>query len=125
MVPVLVSTIPLVPPLVEIFANVTPLAPMVVFVMLSAVVVSGVVAPMVLFAPVTLTVPPPVAVNAVFAPVFKLSPPEKLIVAPALLVRLIPVLPALSVMRPLNVTVPPVLFWTLTERAVLLVIAPL
>src|ERR1700719_3167450 len=66
-VPVVLRRIPLVPPLDEIFWNVTPLAPIVVLAMLRAVVVIADVLPM-LFVPVTLTTPPLVAVKAVLPP---------------------------------------------------------
>src|SRR5215813_6735350 len=82
---------PFVPPFAETLLNVTPLAPIVVFdtFRAAAVVVASVLTMDVLFW-VTLTVPPPVAVNAALAPVLSARPPVKLIVAPVLLVRLTP-----------------------------------
>ena len=77
MLPVLLSTIPLAAPLAEMLRNVRPLAPIVVLATLSAVpvvVVSvftsvPVAAGLHGFSSQTLTVPPPVAVNAELAPV--------------------------------------------------------
>jgi hypothetical protein len=63
--------------------------------------------------PVTLTVPPPVAANAGFAPVLEVRPPVKLIVAPVLVDRLMPL--PLSLMAPLNSAVPPVRLLTSTD----------
>src|SRR4051794_40653171 len=79
------------PPFDEMLRNVIPLPPIVVFATFSAVplVVASVLMMLELFW-VTLTVPPPVAVNAVLVPVLRATPPVKLIVAPVLLVRLMP-----------------------------------
>src|SRR5262249_42646084 len=106
---------PLDAPLAEMLRNVAPLAPIVVLTMFTPgpVVVEAVL----LFAPVvTATVPPPVAVKPVPLVVVIAKPPlEKLIVAPALLVRETAVLaPVLKVLlAPLNVIVPLVQFCTL------------
>jgi len=67
----------------------------------------------VLVAPVTLTVPPAVAVKAALPPVAAASPPLKLIVAPVLLARSTPV--PLSATAPTSPTVPPVRLWIETE----------
>ena len=67
-----------------------------------------------------MTVPPPVTVKAAFVPVERASPPLKLIVAPVFVANEIPV--SVSVIAPLNVTVPPVRPVTLTERALPLAI---
>src|SRR5262245_23247736 len=92
---------------------------MVVLLMLSAVPVPEL---MVLPEPVTLTVPPPVAAKALLAPVLRVSPPLKVIVAPVLLFSKISV--PVSLIDPESVTVPPERFWTDTERpAVLLMLA--
>ena len=64
--PVVLRTIPLAAPLAEMAWNVTLLDPIVVLAMFSAV---PVVVVRVFAAPVTLTTPPFVAVNALFAPV--------------------------------------------------------
>ena len=89
--PVLLSTIPFAPPFAEMLRNVSPLAPIVVWVTLTAV---PVVVAIVFAAPVTLTVPPlvaagpgPVAVKPALPPVESVRPPVKLMVAPVLLVR--------------------------------------
>ena len=76
----------------------------------------------ILFVPLTLTTPPPVAVNAGFAPVFKVIPPVKLIVEPVLDVSEIPA--PVSDIAPLKVTVPTVLPDTLTEFPAVPVIVP-
>ena len=75
--PVLLSTMPLAAPLAEMLWKVRPLAPIVVLATLSAV---PVVVVRVLPAPVTVTVPPPVAVKAALAPVLRVSCPVKLMV---------------------------------------------
>ena len=67
-----------------------------------------VVVAMVLADPATLTVPPPVAVNAGLAPVFSVSAPVKSMLEPVLALRKIPV--PVSVTAPEKVTVPPVRF---------------
>src|SRR5919197_76847 len=100
--PVLLSTIPLAPPVAEIFWKLRPFPPIVVFATLSAGPAPGVVPPIVLLAPVTLTVPPPVAEK--FAAELSVRPPVKLIVAPVLPLRLIPV--PVSEMAPLKAIVP-------------------
>src|SRR5688572_7620918 len=76
--------------------------------------------------PVTLTVPPPVAVKAGLAPVTRRTAPlVKLIVAPVLLVSEIPVPPpVIAVTVPLKATVPPVRFLTSTVRPPELLIEP-
>ena len=103
--------------------KVRPLAPMVVLATFSAV---PVVVASVLAAPVTLTVPPPVAVKAATVPVESWTPPVRLMVAPVLLVRLMPSpVPPVSVMGPEMATVPPVLPVTVTARLVpVLVMSP-
>ena len=95
-----------------------PPAPIVVLATLSAV---AVVVASVLALPVTLTVPPPVAVNAGFAPVLAVTPPEKLIVAPVFEVSEMP-LPFVSLTEPVNDTVSPVRPVTTTELPEVLVI---
>src|SRR5262245_22367079 len=121
---------PLTPPLAEILRKVKPLAPIVVFATFSAVPVGvvSVLTIVVLFC-VTLTVPPPVAVKAGFAPVLSATPPVKLIVAPVLLVRLTPRLLVEDAfatgMPPENETLPPVLPETFTASAVEFVMVPL
>jgi len=121
--PVLNKTMPLPAPVAEILRKVKLLAPIVVFWIFSAVpvVVVSVFTIVVLFC-VAVTVPPPVAVNAAFAPVLRLIPPVKLMVEPVLVVRLIPVPEPLT--APLSETLPPFLLATLTERAALLPIVP-
>ena len=116
--PVVSRTMPLVPPLAEMLRKFKPLAPMFVFATVSAV---PVVVVRVLAEPVTFTVPPPVAVKAEFVLVLEVMPPVKLRVAPVLLVSEMPVLPELSVIRLLKVTVPAVLPVMFTERPALLV----
>src|SRR5919198_1968627 len=103
--PVLLSTIPLAPPVAEIFWKLRPFAPIVVFATLSAGPAPGVVPPIVLLAPVTFTVPPPVAEK--FADELSVTPPLMLTVAPVLVVKETP-LPLLSVIAPESVSVPPV-----------------
>src|ERR1041385_3013022 len=107
--PVLFRMIPLAAPLAEMLRNVTPLAPMLVLVMLRAVLVAAVGVPMVLV-PVTLTV-----LGLTALPLFALKtaavplsviPPEKLNVVLVLVLRLYPC--PLSLMLPPNETVPPV-----------------
>ena len=78
---------------------------------------------MVVLSCVALIVPPPVAVKAAFVVVLAVMPPVKLIVAPVLLVSVMPV--SVSVTRPLNATVPPVLLPMLTECAEPLAMVPL
>src|SRR2546427_9063064 len=113
--PVAFRMMPLVGPLAPVPAlmlrNVNPLAPIVVVATFNAVpvVVVNVFAP-----PITLTVPPPVAVNALFVLVLSVTPPLKLIVAPVFEFRKMPV--PVPVTGPAKVTVPPVLLTTLTCR---------
>ena len=98
--------------------KVRPVAPIVVVETLSAVpaVVERVLTTVVLFC-VALTVPPAVAVNESFAPVLRLMPPVKLIVAPVLEFRMTPVpKPLFEVTAPVRLIVPPVLFWISTTR---------
>src|SRR5919197_1916760 len=116
--PVLLSTIPFAPPVEEIFLKLRPLAPIVVFAPLGAGPAPGVVPPIVLLEPVTFTVPPPVAEK--FAAELSVRPPVKLIVAPPLPLRLMPV--PLSLIEPLKATVPPLRPETVTESPVLPVI---
>src|SRR5215471_7277764 len=95
--PVALSAIPLAAPFDEMVRNVSPLVPIVVLATFSAVpvVVVSVLATAVPvmhgFSSQTLTVPPLVALNAVFAPVDRTRPPEKVIVPLSLLSRLTPV----------------------------------
>src|SRR5438445_13560668 len=92
LVPVLVITMPLdglvLLPVTLILRNVRPLAPMVVFATLSAVpvVVVSVLTIVVLFC-VAVTVPPPVAVKALFAPVDNERPPVNATVAPLVVIE--------------------------------------
>ena len=87
LLPVLLKTTPLVGPLAPVPAltlkNLRPLAPIVVLATFNAV---AVVVVSVFVKPVTLTVPPPVALKAAFAPVESVSVPPKLIVEPVLFV---------------------------------------
>src|SRR5215208_5292627 len=79
-----------------------------------------------LVAPVTLTVPPLMAVKAALAPVERTSPPLKVMVPLSLLSRLTPV-PPVAVTEPVNWTRPgvPVLrFVTSTVRPAALLIVP-
>src|SRR5262245_7209048 len=102
-------------PLAEMLRNVRPLAPIVVLVTLSAVLVGAVDAPMVLV-PVMASVPLLVAVKVELAP-FKVMPPEKLNVDVPLAFRMIPVLLPVALIAPLNVTAPPVRFSMSMARA--------
>src|SRR5436190_24278341 len=114
----------------EMLLKVSPLAPIVVLATLSAVpvVVVSVLTIVVLFW-VALTVPPlvaagpgPVAVTAAFAPVERLSPPVKLIVAPVFELSKMPL--AVLETAPLKATVPPVSFWICTGRPPAVEIVP-
>src|SRR5207247_8737335 len=67
----------------------------------------------VLLAPVTLTVPLPVALRALLLPVLAVTPPVRLIVAPVFPVRLMPV--PVSLIAPLKEVVPPLRPDTVTE----------
>jgi hypothetical protein len=116
--PVLFSTMPLEAPLEAMLRNVMSLTPIVVFTTLSAIPEVVVIT----FPPVTLIVPPPVALKAPFVPVLSDMPPEKLIVAPVLLVRVMPV--PVSVIAPLNVALPPVLLVISTESPEVLLMVP-
>src|SRR5580765_7717438 len=118
LVPVVLSTIPSAAPFDEMLLKFSPLAPIVVFATFSAV---PVVVASVLFDPVTLTVPPPVALNAVFAPVEAMTPPVRLIVAPVLLLRMIPL--PVDETAPPRVTVPAVRPEIATALPALVVIA--
>ena len=110
LVPVVSRSMPLSAPFEEMLWKVRPGAPIVVLATFRAVpeVVVSVFA-----APVTATVPPPVAANAAFAPVLAVTPPVKETVAPVLELRAMPV-PA-SLIGPLKAVVPPVRFATETE----------
>ena len=112
LVPVVSRFMPLSAPFEEMLWKVRPGAPIVVLATFRAVpeVVVSVFA-----APVTATVPPPVAANAAFAPVLAVTPPVKETVAPVLELRVMPV-PASSI-GPLKAVVPPVRFATDTECA--------
>src|SRR5215213_7325335 len=101
------------PPLELILTNVSPPAPMVVFVTLRAV---PVVAASVLVAPVTVTVPPPVAAKAALAPVERVTPPVKEIVEPVLLDNETPP-PEVTLSVPAYATVVPLTLFA-TENAV-------
>ena len=106
--------IPLFPPFDSTLSNVTLEVPIFILLKLTAV---AVVVTILLPLPVTFKVPPPVAVNASFAAVERVSCPERLIVAPVLLLINIPVLLALApTIVPLNVMVPPSLLRTCKER---------
>src|SRR5262245_50250716 len=89
--PVLLRTMPLVGPLAavpaEMLRKVGPRAPMFVLVTFRAV---PVVVAIVLVEPVTLTVPPPVALKALLAPVDNVTPPLNVIVPLVLLVSEMP-----------------------------------
>src|SRR5215469_11864218 len=113
-VPVLDRLIPGLAPLDETAWKFSPPVPIVVPDTLTAV---AVVVVAVLPDPVAVTVPPPVAENAVFPPVLRVSVPPKLIVAPVLPLSEIPVW--LSLMFPPMVSVPPVRPATDTECPVL------
>ena len=103
--PVLVSVMAVLLPLCATLWNVTLLLPMVVLAILTAVPLVVVI----VFVPVTFTVPLPVAVNAGLAPVESVSAPLKLIVVPVLLVSEMPVLLPVLLIAPVNVFVSPVL----------------
>src|SRR5437588_4893272 len=112
--PVALKLMPLTAPLAEMLRNSRLLLPIVVLVTVSAVPV--VVVRVLTNAPVapglqgfssqTLTVPPPVALNAGFPPVLSDSPPLKVIVPPVFEDRSMP--PALSVTAPVIAMLPPV-----------------
>ena len=115
LVPVELSTMPLVAPFDAMLRKVNPAAPIVVFATFRAVpvVVVMVFTMLVLFC-VAVTVPPPVAVKAALAPVFKVSPALKAIVAPVLPVREIPA--AVSEIAWVKETVDPARLAMVTER---------
>src|SRR5256885_1032022 len=99
----------------EMLRNVRPLAPIVVFATLRAAAFGAVsVLTIVVLSWVAVTVPPPVALKAILAPVERLKPPVRLIVAPVLVLKRMPL--AVLLMAPLKTTVPPVLFWICTGR---------
>ena len=134
MVPVWFRMMPFGAPLAEMLRNVRPLAPIVVLATLSAVPVVVVIvltrapaAGLHGFSSQTLTVPPPVAVKAALAPVDSSRPPEKVIVAPVLLVSEMPLpSPSLpSVMAPVKLLAPPVVFAIDTSWPTSSVIVPL
>src|SRR4051794_30345480 len=79
------------PPPAVIDLKVTPDDPIVLLSTFRAV---PLVVVSVLFEPVTLTVPPPIALKALLPPVFAVTPPVRLIVALVLLVSDIPVPPS-------------------------------
>lgn len=133
LLPVVFSTMPFVAPLAEMLRNSKLLEPIVVLATFSAVPV--VVVRLFTNAPVapglqgfsshTFTVPPPVAVKAGLALVFKVNPPAKVMVAPVLEVKLTPVAEALLlVIVPLKVLEPPVELATETMRPVVSVMVP-
>src|ERR671929_1020316 len=99
--PVPLRTMPFTAPFVSMLRKLSPLEPMVV---LSTRSVVPVVDASVLAEPVTFTVPPPVASNALLVPVLAVTPPVRLMVAPVLPLRLMPV--PLSLIAPLKATVP-------------------
>src|SRR4051794_26780243 len=112
--PVLSSTMPALAllPLAMMLRKVSALAPIVVLATFKAVPVDVV---MVLAAPVTLTVPPPVALKPLaLVVVMAKLPPVKLIVAPVLVARLTAApAPVLMIWLALvKATVPLVMFWT-------------
>src|ERR1700730_1965564 len=110
LLPVVLSTIAeLALAVVEVMLlNFRLLAPIVVLATLTAVAVVVVI---VLLIPVALTVPPPVAVKATLPAVLRMMSLVKLIVAPVLTLRMMPVpVPPLEVITPPSVIVPPVLF---------------
>jgi hypothetical protein len=132
--PVLFRLMPFVPPFAEMLRNVMPLGPIVVLATLSAVPVVVVIvltrapaAGLHGFSSQTLTVPPPVAVNAGLAPVESTNPPENVMVAPVLLVSEMPLpSPSLpSVMAPAKLLVPPVVPLIDTSAPTSSVIVPL
>src|SRR5689334_19234748 len=106
--PVVSKTIPLAAPFDEMLWNVSPLAPMFVLETVSAV---PVVVSIVFAVPVTLTVPPPVALKPAPEVVSMLRPPLlKVIVCPEPVDENAADAPVLSVfVVPLNVVEPPVL----------------
>src|SRR4051812_48127278 len=101
------------PPLELMLPTVSPLAPIVVLATLSAV---PVVVVSVLVVPVTVTVPPPVAVKAPLAPVERVTPPVKVIVEPVLFVSETPA-PEVTLSVPAWVIVVPLTLLD-TEKAV-------
>ncbi len=117
LVPVDLSTMPFAAPLTETLSNVTPAAPIVVFVMVMPAPVVVIVLP----GPVAVTVPPPVAVKAGFDPVSRVSVPVNAIVPAPLSVSRIPVP---SEIGPLKVIVPADRFETATDRVVVVVMLP-
>src|SRR5260221_5493220 len=100
--PVVLRLMRLAAPLELTLRNFTPAPPIVVLLMLTPV---PVVVTIVLAVFEAVTVPPPVALKAVLEPVERVRLPEKLIVAPVLLVSEMPV-PPLFVMAPVNDFVP-------------------
>ena len=116
-VPVLLSTMPLTAPLAAIDWKFRPPVPIVVALTVNA---APVVVARVLPAPVAVTVPPSVAVNAGLVPVLASTSPLKATVVLALSSRKIPV--PVSLMAPLMVTVPPVRSWISTDRPAVFVI---
>ena len=123
--PVVSRIMPLfVPPFDAMLRNVKPLAPIVVFATFKAVpeVVVSVLTIEELFC-VALIVPPPVAVNAAFAPVVSDKPPVKFTVAPVFEVSEMPFEVLLT--APPKAAVPPVLPEMLTGRASEVPIVPL
>ena len=117
--PVLFSTIAFTPPAWTIFANLSPLAPMVVLVTSSAL---PVVVVRVFEAWSTSTVPPPVARKAALAPVDAVICPAKSSCVPVLFRSAMP--KSLSVIGPANPTVPPFFPKMSTELPVPEVIEP-
>src|SRR5437773_2498870 len=103
--PVLLRTMPLVPPVALTFWKVTLDAPIVALVMFTAGPVGGVVAPMV-FVPVTLMVRPAVVEEKVSLAPSRVMPPL-IVTVPLVPPRVMPVQVPLPVMAPENVSVPP------------------
>ena len=120
-VPVLLSTMPLVPPFALMSWKVRPEVPILVLTTLSAV-------PVVVvrwLVPVTLIVPPPLALKAFAVPVDSAMPPLKSIVEPVLLDRLIDpsVLPVVPIV-PVKDCVPAVMLLIETTVPVESLMAP-
>ncbi len=100
-------------------SKVTPAAPMLVA---PNVTPASLIVLTVFPVPVTVTVPPFVAVNPGKSSVLMFSPPLKLIAAPVLLFRKMP--SPVSPIEPVKLIVPPVLFCTSTAGAAAFAIVP-
>ena len=121
--PTLFSTMPLAAPLTPTLKKFTPPVPIVVLAIFTP---TPVVVEIVLLDPVAVTVPPPVAVKAALPLVLKAIVPEKLTVAPELLLKNIPVPVETDwEIDPGKLTVPPVLLsMSITRPLVFLVMLP-